>query len=102
MSYTFLVYCFVFVQSCFKKSRDKIRVQVNLVTILLVNIPYLIVQLSPDYSYDSSTNLSLMIVIAVPIFLSINLLLNASFFIYLLVKKICSCRKVETKEEDAK
>ena len=99
MGYSFALYVFLFVKAVFKKVRDKARIMGNLVTIILVNIPYLVVQLNPDYSYHSSTNVELMMMVMVPLFLLVNLIINATFFIYLLVKRICACRSVEKKKE---
>ena len=99
MGYAFALYVFLFVKAIFKKVRDKARIMINLVTIILVNIPYLVVQLNPDYSYHSSTNVELMMMVMVPLFLLVNLIINATFFIYLLVKRICACRSVEKKKE---
>ena len=56
MLYTFILFIITLLTTIFKKVRDRTRIQMNLIIIILTNIPYLIVQLNPNYSYDQSTN----------------------------------------------
>jgi CDP-diglyceride synthetase len=88
MVFSCLLFLILHFAPVFKKTRDQVRVQSNLLTMVLTQAIYLFYQLHPDYSYSDSTNMQLMLTIAIPMLLCLNFLVNASFFIYLLIKKV--------------
>ena len=71
-----------------KKPMDRIRMQVNLITIIIIQIPFQLIKLHPRYDYSSATNFYLMLPIATVLSLCLNFFINMLFQIYLLVKTI--------------
>ena len=93
--YAGLLLVWLFVRPVFNKVRDRVRVQLNLATVVLTQLPYLLFQRHPDYSHLRSTDMELMLALVIPLFLALNLLANLGFFLYLFVTKCCAIKKEE-------
>lgn len=97
--YASLLLLFLFFSgTVFRKTRERVRVQGNLLTILLMQLTYLLSQLSPSYSIGAPTNMQLMLPASVPLLLGLNLLVNLAFLTYLTVK--CVASRLKDKEQE--
>lgn len=88
ITYACLLFFALWLKPIYQKVRDRVRVQINLLVLIIAQVPFLMAQINPDYSYSSPTNMQLMLPIFGPIFLSINFLVNLSIFIYQCVRKL--------------
>lgn len=82
ISYVFLLLLFVQFKDLYLKSRDKIRVQVNLLTILFIQSAYLIDKWCHGYNYLSTSSLFMIGTMIIPLALAINLTVNLAFLVY--------------------
>jgi hypothetical protein len=78
----FLLYAITLVQPIFCKQIDKYRTQMNLITIILMQIPFMYVNYSDGETYSSNDDLSIMAPAFIGLLLLINLIANFSFFVY--------------------
>jgi hypothetical protein len=72
----------------FKKHFDHYRTQLNLLTLALVQIPFLHANFSPNLTYSSESDLSVAMPMFLGLILMLNLFGNCCFFVYLLVKRV--------------
>lgn len=75
-------------QPLFRKPMDKFRTQLNLLTIIFGQIPFIYANIQGGSNSNNSDDLVLMIPLTVGLVLSINFLGNLSFIIYEIYKKI--------------
>jgi hypothetical protein len=88
VGFVLLLWTYLQCRPVFSRTRDRLRVQCNLLVMAMVQTPGLVARLHPDYSYSSSTNVQLMLPFLVPLMLLLNFLVNFSIFCYLLVKQV--------------
>jgi hypothetical protein len=72
----------------FKKHLDHYRVQLNLLSMCLLQVPFLYANLRPNLEYSSESDLSVMMPLFLAVVLFVNFLANTAWFVYLLVKRV--------------
>jgi len=83
----------------YRKTRDKLRVMLNTLTISGAYSCFLVNQLRPDCCYSDPSNVELLLPLTVLVLVGLNFIVNMAIFVYLLVKKISDCCRNKESEE---
>jgi uncharacterized membrane protein len=83
-----IFYVITLFTSIYKKQIDHYRTQLNLLTLVLIQIPFFYSNIHSGYEYKEESDLVILLPSLLAVLLAINFLVNISFFVYLFVKKI--------------
>ena len=72
----------------FRSNKDRYRTQLNLLTIALTQTPFIFNRFYSNEEYINDSDASLMIPAFVAVILLLNFVINSSYFVYLIIKKV--------------
>lgn len=88
ISYSFLLLLLIVFKPMYLKSRDNIRVKINLLTIILTQSAYLIDRFYHGYSHLTKSSLFMAGSMIIPLVLAFNLIVNLGYVSYEFMKII--------------
>ena len=97
-----LMYFTTLAKPIFRKQMDRSRTQLNLLTIVLLQVPSLYVNLRDGQAYSSNSDAVLLVPMTVGILLLINFLVNFAFIVYEIIKKVREAMNEREKREAGK
>ncbi len=72
----------------FRKQMDRVRTQLNLLTMVLLQAPFLYVNLRDGEAFYGTNDAVLLVPVTVAVLLFVNFAVNLSFVVYEIIKKV--------------